>query len=563
MKKDPANNSFIPFRIRLGVTGHRKLTNEAKLRETVREFLDGKFRDLLDARALKLIDSPKGIPVAFSILTPLAEGADRLVAREVLGDKEGRMPSRIEVVLPLEKSDYLRDFDTEESRREFNELLDLARRPVSLRTKSLDNEFPGDNQKETREQMRKNAYRNVGRYVVDHCDVLIAIWDGQDSRGKGGTKEIIDYARSRKRPIWIISSIDFSGKLEKGEGLYSKTVEYIHAYNTFPVPAGEREAYINNCWDRFFKNKEGSAIPQDMKQAARTILLGHYIRASLMAKHYQKIYKTVGPMVYAFSAAAVAAIAIGTLVPHLANWAFGLELFLLAAILVSVMSANRRRVHKKWIESRYLAERIRSAVFFAACGMEVSPLELPPFMRIAHNPNDWMVKIFNETWNRMPEMPGCDAGRLGSALAYIRKHWIRDQIEYHKDKSEKTRRMSRMLETGGTIAFIAALCAAFCHLLFSLLSHSGFAERYLVFLAIVFPSLGAAVGGIRAHHEYSRLEKRSSAMHLTLCEIDESFESDYTPEAFDALMREIEELMLRETQDWLMLLKFAKLETAI
>jgi hypothetical protein len=52
-------------------------------------------------------------------------------------------------------------------------------------------------------------------------------------------------------------------------------------------------------------------------------------------------------------------------------------------------------------------------------------------------------------------------------------------------------------------------------------------------------------------------------MHLTLREINESFESDYTLEAFDALMREIEELMLRETQDWLMLLKFAKLETAI
>jgi hypothetical protein len=563
MKKDASHNSLIPFRIRLGVTGHRELTNEHTLREKVRGFLDGGYRKLLDAQALKLIDSPKGVPVAFSILTPLAEGADRLVAREVLCGSTGSVPSTIEVVLPLEKSDYLRDFDTEESRKEFMELLRQARRPVALRTKSLDNEFPGEDQRETVEKIRKNAFRNVGRYVVDHCDVLIALWDGQPSSGKGGTAEIIDYARTRNRPIWLISSTTFTATFEKGEGLYGKTVEYIHAFNTFPVDARGYAAYIDNCYDGLFNNAEGAAIPPEMKRAARDILLEHYVRASLIAKHYQKIYATVGPMVYVCSAGAVAAIAIGTLAPYIANLAFGLELLLLTAILIAVLSANRRRVHKKWIESRYLAERIRSAVFFTACGMEVSPVELPPFMRIAHHPNDWMVKVFYEIWNRMPVMLCCDRGRLNSAVAYVRKHWVQDQIEYHKAKSQRTRRMGRMLEIGGAIAFIAALCAAFCHLSFSLMGYSAQDERFLAFLALVFPSLGAAIVGIRAHNEYSRLEKRSGAMHLTLREIDGSFESDFTPEVFDALMREIEKLMLRETQDWLMLLKFAKLETAI
>jgi hypothetical protein len=392
--------------------------------------------------------------------------------------------------------------------------------------------------------------------------VLVALWDGQPSRGKGGTAEIVEYARKRKRPILIISTTDCTSILEKGEGLYSKTIEHIHAYNTFPIPADRRAAYVDNYYKRLFDSSEGSAIPLEMRQSARETLLGQYIRASLVAKHNQKIYAAVGPMVYACSAAAVAAIAIGALVPHLAKVAFGLELLLLTAILVAVVYANKLGVHKKWIESRYLAERIRSSVFFAACGMEVSPVELPPFMRIAHYPNDWMIKIFYEIWDRMPAMPGCNGSRLNHAVAYVRKHWIQDQIKYHKDKSERTRRMSNILETGGTIAFAAALCAAFCHLSVSLLSHGTLTERYLAFFAIVLPSLGAAMGGIRAHHEYSRLEKRSSAMLRTLIEVDESFETDHTPETFDALMREIEELILRETQDWLMLLKFAKLKPA-
>jgi len=81
---------------------------------------------------------------------------------------------------------------------------------------------------------------------------------------------------------------------EKGEGLYGKTVEYIHAFNTFPVDASGYTDYIDNCYDGLFNNAEGAVIPPEMKRAARDILLEHYVRASLIAKHYQKIYATVG-----------------------------------------------------------------------------------------------------------------------------------------------------------------------------------------------------------------------------------------------------------------------------
>ena len=46
----------------------------------------------------------------------------------------------------------------------------------------------------------------MGRYVVDHCDVLIALWDGMPSSGQGGTAEIVSYAKEQCRPVVIFST---------------------------------------------------------------------------------------------------------------------------------------------------------------------------------------------------------------------------------------------------------------------------------------------------------------------------------------------------------------------
>ena len=44
----------------------------------------------------------------------------------------------------------------------------------------------------------------VGRYVLDRCDVLVAVWDGQPARGRGGTADIVAMARHCGKPMaWI------------------------------------------------------------------------------------------------------------------------------------------------------------------------------------------------------------------------------------------------------------------------------------------------------------------------------------------------------------------------
>ena len=51
-----------------------------------------------------------------------------------------------------------------------------------------------------REVRRTHRYACAGAYIVKHCDVLIALWDGQPARGLGGTGQLVDWMISRAIP---------------------------------------------------------------------------------------------------------------------------------------------------------------------------------------------------------------------------------------------------------------------------------------------------------------------------------------------------------------------------
>lgn len=178
-KTSNPSKGIIPAQIVIGVTGHRKLQNKRFIAKQVQKIV---------IKINETIPELKNIPVEFRILSPLAEGADRLVARELLKVSG----SQLQVVLPLEKDEYLKDFAQRESREEFNKLLESATSVIQ----------PVSNPK------RPEAYMAVGRYIVDHCDVLLAIWDGNTANGKGGTADVIDYAREKKCPVFRIHSND-------------------------------------------------------------------------------------------------------------------------------------------------------------------------------------------------------------------------------------------------------------------------------------------------------------------------------------------------------------------
>jgi hypothetical protein len=178
-----------PYRIRIGVTGHRKLDDPAAVQAAVKRALDAEIENLFPPESRLNSTS-----VRFRVLSPLAEGADRVVARAVLTYPG----AQLDVVLPLTVEDYLEDFETQESKNEFRDLLAQCKQPVSLRTRLIREDLSDP---AGRAELRRDAYSQVGQYVVDHCDVLIAVWDGQPARGRGGTAEIVQYAQEQNRPV--------------------------------------------------------------------------------------------------------------------------------------------------------------------------------------------------------------------------------------------------------------------------------------------------------------------------------------------------------------------------
>jgi len=124
-------------------------------------------------------------------LSSLAEGADRLVVRRVLS----RPGARLVAVLPLSKLDYMADFESQQSREEFVALLNEAETVIEMPVADS----------------RSGTYEQAGRYVVEHSDVLVAVWDGLPARGRGGTAEIVEWARSLGKPVYRVwTEVDVS-----------------------------------------------------------------------------------------------------------------------------------------------------------------------------------------------------------------------------------------------------------------------------------------------------------------------------------------------------------------
>jgi hypothetical protein len=48
------------------------------------------------------------------------------------------------------------------------------------------------------------AYLCASQYLIDRCDLLLAVWDGSPATATGGTAEAVKYARERGRPLVLV-----------------------------------------------------------------------------------------------------------------------------------------------------------------------------------------------------------------------------------------------------------------------------------------------------------------------------------------------------------------------
>ena len=156
--------------ITIGVTGHR--------------IIDSHDPDLCKAVARECAALRGKYPsTPFVILSPLAEGADRLVARIAM---EAPLCASLIAILPTRRTDYETDFGSDESRAEFAELLSRAELVVEL-------PFAGDGDWRTDETLRPPYYAKVGGVIAEYSQILFALWDGLPARGPGGTASVVEW----------------------------------------------------------------------------------------------------------------------------------------------------------------------------------------------------------------------------------------------------------------------------------------------------------------------------------------------------------------------------------
>ncbi len=170
--------------IKIGITGHRPnrlKVPEKKLAARVRSVLTG---------LMKAASSGKSVDVPMlDIISPLAEGCDRIVARETLA-----LGQRISAVIPFERRDYETTFGDAATTKEFRTLWKAASERTVLKGTLARAEA---------------GYVAVGMVTLARSDLILTIWDGKPAAGRGGTPEILQNAIEWGIPIiWIHATED-------------------------------------------------------------------------------------------------------------------------------------------------------------------------------------------------------------------------------------------------------------------------------------------------------------------------------------------------------------------
>jgi hypothetical protein len=150
--------------MKIGMSGHQDIPEEAIafVRQGITNQLSQATDDLVGVASL-------------------AAGADQLFASIIL-----ECGGRLHVIVPSEG--YEKTFSDPNDLSQFHCLLNKADVVETL----------------SYQEPSENAFLAAGRRVVEASNLLLAVWDGKPALGKGGTADIVQYARERGIRVEVI-----------------------------------------------------------------------------------------------------------------------------------------------------------------------------------------------------------------------------------------------------------------------------------------------------------------------------------------------------------------------
>lgn len=261
----------------VGVIGHRpnRLPKDQPGLTAIRAEADQTLHMLAVAACGALVRHQSAFavePTLLSVVSGLAEGADRIAALAVT--ERRAKDFQLDVALPFATDEYKKDFKQPDSQQEFDKLCAAARAVLTLpgSRKNADDPDDPDAQK---------AYEAVGFTIISQSDILLTIWDGGPSGGRGGTTEMLNTAARLGIPI---IQIDATGA--------SETCIRWNALDEYPVPVNAAEdlnriALSQKVLDEVVDTLVRLPKP---KSPSRGWLRKHYDEATSLAAYYKECF---------------------------------------------------------------------------------------------------------------------------------------------------------------------------------------------------------------------------------------------------------------------------------
>ena len=557
----------------VGITGHRDLLAEDL--PFLKEALRGKLKKLQD-------DYPNS-PVL--VLCALAEGADRLAAEVAL-----ELGCRLGAVLPMPEAEYQRDFEAEESCREFASLVSRAswvHVVASPETYSA-----------TDANQRNLCYLNAGIWMIHHAQVLVAFWDGVENGKPGGTADIVRLARTGipsgdagnivipdiapVYQVWSRRTSNFSVVPESRLG----QVEWLPPAPDDLPPETDEQRWLNVL--RHIDQFNG-----DVQRYAEVRPGGIERHAAYLQEHLPSTSFLGRALETQRICAAADAISSETQLSRDRAFWWILGAALLAVFFEQIYSGpdlrplwiflailagcggwwvyrfvGSRRLEEKYLDYRALAEALRVQFYWQVGG--VNECAADHYLRDQRDELEWVRRALRSqtlpSANREDELP------ISERQEGVRRGWLEGQRAYFVRKAaEQERRLEQgerralWLFRGGLAAIVAAFL--YNYVIMSLLPEVG--DSALQWIIVTYGMLFALAAlvevnlSIKAYKEQSnRYRKMGLYYTLAASRMEEALSSGDHVRARDILI-EIGKIALAENGDWLILHRQRPVEVPI
>lgn len=579
----------LPFVLCVGVTGHRADMLEPGALDALGARLRGLFEQLREA-GQDLLDRERDCfseaPLRRRFVSPIADGADQLAAEIAL-----ELGWELQVVLPFARAYYRSTLANHGARERFDAL--LARATCVL-------ELPGE------EQKALDAYVMTGRATVSHCDILIAVWDGLPPRGRGGTGEVVQLALTHgtavahiplkpetpMRLLWSAfdpavltladepsveravdrASIDTMlrglmmpppDELEQGfiRRFVSERPRRIRTRIEYPLllaAAGVGrigakdfrdkycEAQIREEWQR---HRAGCAEAHQIA-APIELLEEAYSWADRLATHFAQTYRSGHIFSFVLGGFAVCLGLSAFMAPQYKFQFAAAEMVITFGIILNAYIGTRNEWHRRWLDYRQLAERLRPMRSLKVLGIAAPD---PPGTATNPVPKRWIDWYASGVWRAM----GCPAGTIDAQRANqlgdsIADHEVAPQVAYHERHARQINMLDERLERIATGLFLTTLIVSIATLI-GIAMGSDLVDRYGDWLTLVsagFPALGTAVFGIRFQADFGGDALRSLATARTLKAIDEELRRQVGLNRVADLTEQAARIMLADLDEW-------------